>query len=67
MPGNPRVEFEVQLAPDGTITSVKLTRSSGNPAWDSAAEGGLRKTDKLPRTKDGRIITPMVVGLRPRD
>jgi len=65
--GNPRAEFEVQLAPDGTITTVKLTRSSGNSAWDAAAEGGLRKTDKLPRTKDGRIITPMVIGLRPRD
>ncbi|WP_213954092.1 cell envelope integrity protein TolA [Variovorax sp. dw_954] len=65
--GNPRAEFEVKLAPDGTITGVRLVRSSGNSAWDTAAEGGLRKTDKLPRTADGRIITPMLVGLRPRD
>ncbi|MDA7417967.1 cell envelope integrity protein TolA [Xenophilus arseniciresistens] len=64
--GNPTAEFLVNLAPDGTIVGVKLNKSSGNPSWDRAAEGGLRKTDKLPRDIDGRIITPLIVELRPK-
>lgn len=64
--GNPTAEFLVNLAPDGTIVGVKLSKSSGNPSWDRAAEGGLRKTDRLPRDIDGRIITPLIVELRPK-
>jgi len=65
--GNPRVEFDVSLAPDGTIVGVRLRKSSGVPAWDEAAERGLRKTDKLPRDVDGRIFPSLTVALRPKD
>jgi len=65
--GNPTAEFEVNLAPDGTIVGVKLRKSSGVPGWDEAAERALRKTDKLPRDVDGRIYTPMAISLRPKD
>jgi len=65
--GNPTAEFEVNLAPDGTIVGVKLRKSSGVPGWDDAAERALRKTDKLPRDTDGRIYTPMTISLRPKD
>lgn len=64
--GNPVVEFVVNLAPDGTIVGVRLNKSSGNPGWDHAAEGGLRKTERLPRDVDGRIITPLIVELKPK-
>ncbi|ADU37715.1 cell envelope integrity protein TolA [Variovorax paradoxus] len=64
--GNPAAEFEVNLAPDGTIVGVKLTRSSGLPAWDEAAERGLHKTDRLPRDTDGRIFPSLIVSLRPK-
>lgn len=64
--GNPAAEFEVNLAPDGTIVGVKLTKSSGLPSWDEAAERGLRKTDKLPRDTDGRIFPSLIVSLRPK-
>ncbi len=64
--GNPAAEFEVNLAPDGTLVGVKLTRSSGLPAWDEAAERGLHKTDKLPRDTDGRIFPSLIVSLRPK-
>jgi colicin import membrane protein len=64
--GNPAAEFEVNLAPDGTIVGVKLTKSSGLPSWDEAAERGLRKTDKLPRDNDGRIFPSLIVSLRPK-
>ncbi|MNP96394.1 prolipoprotein diacylglyceryl transferase [compost metagenome] len=64
--GNPEAEFEVRLAPDGTIVGVKLAKSSGLPAWDEAAERGLRKTDKLPRDNDGRIFPSLIVTLKPK-
>lgn len=64
--GNPAAEFDVSLAPDGTIVSVKLRKSSGIAGWDDAAERGLRKTDKLPRDNDGRIFPSLIVELRPK-
>ncbi|KQW57629.1 cell envelope integrity protein TolA [Variovorax sp. Root411] len=64
--GNPAAEFEVSLAPDGTIVGVKLSKSSGLPGWDDAAERGLRKTDKLPRDTDGRIFPSLIVSLKPK-
>lgn len=64
--GNPAAEFAVNLAPDGTIVGVKLTKSSGLAAWDEAAERGLRKTDKVPRDTDGRIFPSLIVSLRPK-
>ncbi|PIF78459.1 cell division and transport-associated protein TolA [Variovorax sp. 54] len=64
--GNPEAEFLVNLAPDGTIVGVKLAKSSGLPAWDEAAERGLRKTDKLPRDNDGRIFPSLIVTLKPK-
>jgi len=65
--GNPAAEFDVKLAPDGTIVSIKLVRSSGLSSWDDAAERGLRKTDKLPRDTDGRVPPAMTIRLRPKD
>ncbi len=65
---NPRAEFDVRLASDGTIISVKLSRPSGVPAWDEAAERALRKTGKLPPDIDGRFYQGvMTIGLRPKD
>lgn len=64
--GNPAAEFEVSLAPDGTIVGVKLSKTSGLPGWDEAAERGLRKTDRLPRDTDGRIFPSLIVSLRPK-
>jgi colicin import membrane protein len=65
--GNPAAEFDVSVAPDGTIVGVKLRKSSGVPGWDDAAERGLRKTDRLPRDVDGRIFPSMTISLRPKD
>ena len=64
--GNPAADFEVNLAPDGTIVGVKLSKSSGIPGWDEAAERAIRKTDKLPRDAGGRIYSPMIISLRPK-
>ena len=59
--GNPGAEFDVRLAPDGTIVGTpELTKSSGLPNWDEAAERALRKTEKLPRDiRRNRIFPPL--------
>ncbi|MGJ7508971.1 cell envelope integrity protein TolA [Variovorax sp. GT1P44] len=64
--GNPTAEFDVSLAPDGTIVGVKLRKSSGVAAWDDAAERGLRRTEKVPRDIDGRIFPALTVALQPK-
>ncbi|MGJ7541809.1 cell envelope integrity protein TolA [Variovorax sp. LT1R16] len=65
--GNPGAEFEVKLAPDGTIVGTpRLVKSSGLPAWDQAALRALQKTEKLPRDIDGRVPPALIVELKPK-
>jgi colicin import membrane protein len=65
--GNPTAEVEVRSAPDGTIISRRLVKSSGNSAWDKAALAAIDRTGTLPRDTDGRVPSPMILELRPRD
>jgi colicin import membrane protein len=65
-PGNPIAEVEVRMAPDGTIVSRKITKSSGVKAWDDAVLRALDKTEILPRDVDGRVHTPLIIEFRPR-
>jgi colicin import membrane protein len=65
--GNPQAEVEVRTQPDGTITSRRLLKSSGNPAWDDAVLRAIDRTGSLPRDTDGRVPSPMIVVLRPQD
>jgi colicin import membrane protein len=57
----------VKVAPDGTITGRRLTKSSGNPAWDEAVLRAIDRTGTLPRDIDGRVPPSMLLGLRPED
>lgn len=66
-PGNPRAEVEVRTLPDGTITSTKLVKSSGNAAWDDAVLRAIDRTGGLPRDTDGRVPPALIIGLRPQD
>lgn len=64
--GNPKAEVEVRMAPDGTITSRRLVKSSGIRSWDEAVLRALDRTEVLPRDVDGRIHTPLTIEFRPR-
>lgn len=64
--GNPVAEVEVRMAPDGTITSRKITKSSGNKAWDEAVLRALDRTEVLPRDTDGRVHSPLLMEFRPK-
>ena len=65
--GNPVAEVEVRTAPNGKIMGRKLTKSSGNKAWDEAVIKALDKTDTLPRDLDGTLPAVMVLGFKPRE
>jgi colicin import membrane protein len=63
--GNPKAEVEVSTTSDGTIMSQRLTKSSGNKAWDDAVMKAIVRTGSLPRDIDGRVPTPMIIEFRP--
>lgn len=65
--GNPTAEIEVRTTLDGSIISQRLVKSSGNKAWDDAAIKAVIRTGSLPRDTDGRVPTPMILEMRPKD
>ena len=65
--GNPSAEVEVRAAPDGTITSRRLLKSSGVRAWDEAVLRALDKTERLPKDTDGRVPSQFPMDFRPKD
>lgn len=65
--GNPRTEVLIHVAPDGTITdNVRVTKPSGNKAWDEAVLKAIRRTQSLPRDSDGRIHSPLTLVFSPQ-
>lgn len=63
--GNPKTEIEVTLAANGEILSKRVTKRSGNKAWDDAAENAIEKTRKLP-LDEGKVWSPMVIVISPQ-
>lgn len=66
IPGNPTAEIEVRMAPDGTIVSKRVVKSSGVSSWDAAVLRALDKTEVLPRDIDGRVHSPLIIEFRPK-
>jgi colicin import membrane protein len=65
VPATLRAEVEVRAAPDGTIISHRVVKSSGNSAWDEAVSRALDRTKVLPRDTDGRVPSPMLLVFTP--
>lgn len=64
--GNPEAVIEVRLAPDGTIVSKRVKKSSGHKAWDEAVIRALDRTEVLPRDTDGRVPPTGDLVFRPK-
>lgn len=64
--GNPKTEVTVTLSAGGDILSSRITKSSGNKAWDNAALNAIEKTAKLP-LDDGKVWSPMIIELSPQN
>ena len=67
VPGNPRAEVEVRADAEGKIIARRLVQSSGNAAWDQAVLRAIDRTGTLPKDTDGRVPSPLIIGLRPMD
>lgn len=54
--GNPEVRCLVKLLPTGEVRSVRVTQSSGNPAYDDAVVRAIEKSSPfdLPSDRDAR-------------
>lgn len=65
--GNPVASVEVRVATDGSITSRRIMKSSGVPAWDEAVLRAIDRTEVLPRDTDGRIPPSFAIEFRARD
>lgn len=64
--GNPEAVFEVALLPGLEVGSVRLVKSSGNPAYDEAAERAIKAASPLPPPAGERFKPPPVLNLRMR-
>ena len=67
IPGNPKVEVDVRLAPDGRIMSSRVVKGSGVPEWDAAVLRAIERTEVLPRDEYGKVPPAMVIGYQLRE
>jgi colicin import membrane protein len=56
LPGNPVAEFDVTLLPGGDVLDVKLRKSSGFAAFDSAVERAIYLSKPLPLPPDPALF-----------
>ena len=62
-PGNPRVEFLIQLFPDGSLRGIpKMTKSSGVPEFDDAIARAIVKAAPYPFDSTGKVPTSISLG-----
>lgn len=65
--GNPAAVVAVRMAPDGSILSARLARSSGNAAWDNAVLRAVSLSDPLPRDESGAAPPEIRITFWPKD
>lgn len=54
--GNPEAIFLVTQLPTGDVLHIKLLKSSGNPAYDTAVERAILKSSPLPLPSDRSLF-----------
>lgn len=65
--GNPSVEYEVQLLPDGSVASIRLRKSSGVSGFDEAEKRAIEKSAPYPKDKSGSVPSSFIVTHKPKD
>lgn len=65
--GNPKAIVQVKVASSGLIIGFRLTKSSGNPAWDDAVLRAVEKTERIPTDENGRVVSDFPVEFGPKD
>lgn len=65
--GNPDVQFDVQLLPDGSVASIRLKKSSGVSGFDEAVKRAIEKAAPYPKDKTGTVPSSFIGTHRPKD
>jgi len=68
--GNPEVVFFVALLPSGDVLrgSIRMTKSSGNKAWDMAVERAILAASPLPKPDQPSVFQrELELRVRPKD
>jgi colicin import membrane protein len=64
--GNPQAIFELRVLPSGDVLQpIKLKKSSGNSALDTAAERAIIKASPLPKPESGVFPNPLEIKYKP--
>ena len=56
--GEPMATFNIRILPGGEVLEVTLTKSSGNPSYDSAIERAIRSASPLPVPEPNSELFP---------
>lgn len=67
LPGNPPVEYAVELLPDGSLRGLRKIRSSGVPGFDEAVRRAIEKSVPYPPDSSGTAPAGFNVIHRPKD
>lgn len=67
LPGNPSVEFEVRLLPDGSLAGMRKLKSSGVPGFDEAVARAIERSQPYPKDNSGSVPSSFNGIHRPKD
>jgi TonB family C-terminal domain len=64
--GNPSVEYDVELLPDGSIKNIRKRKSSGVPGFDEAVLRAIEKSAPYPQNNAGRVPSRFEISHKPK-
>jgi colicin import membrane protein len=65
--GNPAVEFDVELLPDGSLRGLRMRKSSGIDAFDEAVKRAIERSQPFPPDQSGTVPGRLTVIHKPKD
>jgi colicin import membrane protein len=65
--GNPPVEYEVRLLPDGSVAGIRKLKASGVPGFDEAVSRAIERSQPYPRDKSGSVPATFIGIHKPKD
>lgn len=65
--GNPPVEFEVRLLPDGSVAGIRKLKSSGVPGFDEAVARAIERSQPYPKDSSGSVPSSFIGTHKPKD
>lgn len=65
--GNPQVEYDVELLPDGSLRGLTLRKPSGLPGFDEAVKRAIELSQPFPKDQSGNVPGRLTVVHKPKD